>query len=104
MRTEHCTAEGELWHWRFRSIDTCVLGRKTYDLSVSFGMAEGYTGKKNYVLSRTLSKAVINRPTTPGELRHDQRGRLTMSVMKRFNAKCQKKRLGIGISRMGGSK
>jgi hypothetical protein len=41
MRTEHCTAEGELWHWRFRSIDTCVLGRKTYDLSVSFGMAEG---------------------------------------------------------------
>ena len=41
----------------YRSIDTCVLGRKTYDLSVSFGMAEGYTGKKNYVFSRTLSKA-----------------------------------------------
>lgn len=40
----------------YRSIDTCVLGRKTYDLSVSFGMAEGYTGKKNYVFSRTLSK------------------------------------------------
>lgn len=42
----------------YRSIDTCVLGRKTYDLSVSFGMAEGYAGKKNYVFSRTLSKAV----------------------------------------------
>ena len=41
----------------YRSIDTCVLGRKTYDLSVSFGMAEGYAGKKNYVFSRTLSKA-----------------------------------------------
>jgi dihydrofolate reductase len=41
----------------YRSIDTCVLGHKTYDLSVSFGMAEGYTGKKNYVFSRTLSKA-----------------------------------------------
>jgi dihydrofolate reductase len=41
----------------YRSIDTCVLGRKTYDLSVRFGMAEGYTGKKNYVFSRTLSKA-----------------------------------------------
>jgi len=40
----------------YRSIDTCVLGRKTYDLSVSFGMAEGYTGKKNYVFSRTRSK------------------------------------------------
>jgi dihydrofolate reductase len=41
----------------YRSIDTCVLGRKTYDLSVKFGMAEGYAGKKNYVFSRTLSKA-----------------------------------------------
>jgi len=41
----------------YRSIDTCVLGRKTYDLSVSFGMAEGYAGKKNYVFSHTLSKA-----------------------------------------------
>ena len=41
----------------YRSIDTCILGRKTYDLSVSFGMAEGYAGKKNYVFSRTLSKA-----------------------------------------------
>jgi len=41
----------------YRSIDTCILGRKTYDLSVSFGMTEGYAGKKNYVFSRTLSKA-----------------------------------------------
>jgi len=41
----------------YRSIDTCVLDRKTYDLSVSFGMAEGYAGKKNYVFSRTLLKA-----------------------------------------------
>jgi dihydrofolate reductase len=41
----------------YRSIDTCVLGRKTYDLAVGFGMAEGYAGKKNYVFSRNLSKA-----------------------------------------------
>src|SRR6202140_12670 len=40
----------------YRSIDTCILGRKTYDLSVNFGMADGYAGKKNYVFSRTLSK------------------------------------------------
>jgi dihydrofolate reductase len=40
----------------YRSIDTCILGRKTYDLSVKFGMADGYEGKKNYVFSRTLSK------------------------------------------------
>jgi len=25
----------------YRSIDTCILRRKTYDLSVKFGMAEG---------------------------------------------------------------
>lgn len=41
----------------YRSTDTCILGRKTYDLSVRFGMREGYAGKKNYVFSRTLSKA-----------------------------------------------
>ena len=41
----------------YRSIDTCVLGRKTYDVSVKFGMADGYAGKKNYVFSRTVSKA-----------------------------------------------
>jgi dihydrofolate reductase len=41
----------------YRSIDTCILGRKTYDLMVRFGMAEGYAKKKNYVFSRTMSKA-----------------------------------------------
>jgi dihydrofolate reductase len=40
----------------YRRIDTCVLGRKTYEQSAKFGMAEGYSGKKNYVLSRTLTK------------------------------------------------
>jgi len=41
----------------YRSIDTCIMGRKTYDHAVRFGMPEGYAGKKNYVFSRTLSKA-----------------------------------------------
>ena len=41
----------------YRSIDTCILGRKTYEQSAKFGMAEGYSGKKNYVLSRTQAKA-----------------------------------------------
>ena len=41
----------------YRAIDTCVLGRKTYEQSVRFGMTDGYSGKKNYVLSRTLTKA-----------------------------------------------
>lgn len=45
----------------FRSIDTCVMGRKTYDHAVKFGMAAGYPGKKNYVFSRTLTKAVSSK-------------------------------------------
>ncbi len=45
------------WRVFYRSIDTCVLGRKTYDFSISFGMPEPCAGKKNYVFSRTLSKA-----------------------------------------------
>jgi dihydrofolate reductase len=47
----------------YRSIDTCVLGRKTYEQSARFGMAEGYSGKKNYVLSRTLTKAASRKVT-----------------------------------------
>jgi len=39
----------------YRSIDTCVLGRKTYDQAVRFGMPDGYAGKKNYVFSRRLA-------------------------------------------------
>src|SRR6516165_451028 len=41
----------------YRSIDTCILGRKTYEQAVKFGMAGGYSGKKNFVLSRTLTEA-----------------------------------------------
>ena len=51
----------------YRSIDTCVLGRKTYDLAVKFGKADGYAGKKNYVFSRTLSKAASPKVTVIDE-------------------------------------
>lgn len=47
----------------YRSIDTCVLGRKTYEQSARFGMAEGYSGKKNYVLSRSLTTAASPKVT-----------------------------------------
>jgi len=39
----------------YRSVDTCVMGRKTYDQVVRFGMRDGYAGKKNYVFSRRLA-------------------------------------------------
>jgi dihydrofolate reductase len=52
----------------YRSIDTAVIGRKTYDFAVSYGMTDPNPGKKNYVLSRTLTMAaspnvtLINEP------------------------------------------
>jgi dihydrofolate reductase len=51
----------------YRSIDTWILGRKTYDLMVRFGMAEGYAKKKNYVFSHTLSKAASPKVTVINE-------------------------------------
>jgi dihydrofolate reductase len=51
----------------YRSIDTCVLGRKTYDVSVKFGMADGYAGKKNYVFSRTVAKAASQKVNVVSE-------------------------------------
>ena len=41
----------------YRTVDTCVMGRKTYEHAVKFGMADGYSGKTNYVFSQTLKKA-----------------------------------------------
>jgi len=45
------------WNAFYGSIDTCLLGRKTYDFSVHHGMPEPCVGKKNYVFSRTLQQA-----------------------------------------------
>ena len=51
----------------FSSIDTCILGRKTYDFAVSHGMPDVYPGKKNYVFSRTLKKAASPKVIVTGE-------------------------------------
>jgi dihydrofolate reductase len=51
----------------YRTIDTCVMGRKTYEHAVKFGMADGYSGKKNYVLSRTLKKPASHKVTVIGD-------------------------------------
>jgi dihydrofolate reductase len=36
----------------YKSVDTVLMGRKTYDVALKFGQ-ESYPGKKNYVFSRT---------------------------------------------------
>jgi dihydrofolate reductase len=39
----------------FKSIDTVLMGRKTYEHALKLGMAKGgYPGMKNYIFSRTL--------------------------------------------------
>src|SRR3954468_18410158 len=40
----------------FRSVDTLIFGRKTYDFAVAHGMKDGQPGMKNYVFSRTKTK------------------------------------------------
>lgn len=50
-------AKGEDFGMRafFRSIDTVLMGRKTYEIALKLGMAKGgYPKMKNYVFSRTL--------------------------------------------------
>lgn len=40
----------------FKSIDTVLMGRKTYEVAVKLGMAKsGYPKMKNYIFSRTLA-------------------------------------------------
>ena len=36
----------------YKSIDTVLMGRKTYDVALSFGQ-QSYAGKKNYIFSRS---------------------------------------------------
>jgi dihydrofolate reductase len=43
------------------SVDTCLPGRKAYDVSVRHGMPEPCAGKKNYVYLRTLPAAASPR-------------------------------------------
>jgi dihydrofolate reductase len=39
----------------WKTIDTVLMGRKTYEVAARSGQAGGYPGVKNYVFSRTLT-------------------------------------------------
>jgi dihydrofolate reductase len=41
----------------WKTIDTVLMGRKTYEFAARHGMQDGYPGMKNYVFSRTLPEA-----------------------------------------------
>jgi dihydrofolate reductase len=40
----------------YKSVDTVLMGRKTYDIALKFGQ-ESYPGKKNYIFSRTRRRS-----------------------------------------------
>lgn len=42
----------EMW----KTIDTVLMGRKTYEFAVRMGSSGGYSGVKTYVFSRTIKK------------------------------------------------
>ena len=49
---EVSSISGKFW----KTIDTVLMGRKTFEVAVGMGSA-GYPGVKNYVFSRTLKKS-----------------------------------------------
>jgi dihydrofolate reductase len=49
---EAATITAEYW----KTFDTVLMGRKTYEVAVRSGQGGGYPGMKNYVVSRTLKE------------------------------------------------
>lgn len=47
---------GQLMKDYWKTIDTVVMGRKTYEVAVKMGAADGSPGVNTYVFSRTLKK------------------------------------------------
>jgi dihydrofolate reductase len=43
----------------YKSIDTVIMGRKTYELALKFGQ-KGYAGKTNYVFTRSRRRRTAN--------------------------------------------
>ena len=54
---------GSYW----KTIDTVLMGRKTYEAAVRAGQAGGYPGMKTYVFSRTMNAGTGGSPTIVNE-------------------------------------
>jgi dihydrofolate reductase len=48
---------GEIMQDYWKTIDTVVMGRRTYEVAARSGSKGGYPGVKTYVFSRTIKKA-----------------------------------------------
>jgi dihydrofolate reductase len=51
-----CKEAAEVMSDLWPTIDTILMGRKTFEAAVQSGQKDGYPGKKNYVFSRTMER------------------------------------------------
>jgi len=58
---------GEIMRDYWKTIDTIVMGRRTYEVAAQSGSKGGYSGVKTYVFSRTLKKASSKKLTFVSE-------------------------------------
>lgn len=58
---------GEIMKEYWKTIDTIVMGRRTYEVAARSGSKGGYSGMKTYVFSRTIKKASSKKLTFVSE-------------------------------------
>lgn len=58
---------GEIMREYWKTIDTVVMGRRTYEVAARSGSKGGYSGVKTYVFSRTIKKASTKKLTFVSE-------------------------------------
>ena len=58
---------GEIMNEYWKTIDTVVMGRRTYEVAARSGSKGGYSGIKTYVFSRTIKKASSKKLTFVSE-------------------------------------
>lgn len=58
---------GEIMETYWKTIDTMLMGRRTYEVAARSGSKGGYSGIKTYVFSRTLKKASTKKITFVSE-------------------------------------
>lgn len=58
---------GEIMRDYWKTIDTIVMGRRTYEVAARSGSKGGYSGIKTYVFSRTIKKASTKKLTFVSE-------------------------------------
>ena len=83
-----------------KTVDTILIGRKTYEVMLAFGQSS-YPGAKNYVFSRSNRKAASLRKTLASKAKPDQNVEIITEDAAGFVDKLKRKK-GKGICVFGG--